>query len=512
MPLFQNGETLFQNLRAELLRFKQASPLDRIGMLRSVHQNVTTLPLDIDNPQLAINVYTKMAYEATLINYANALYRIEQCDFFDILIDFKMPDLFKKESLVRLNDYFEFHPQAPQMKLKVRLEDIPMDIWQLFREAQKEKLKIDKKEDKFNLDELDIHHLPVDQLYPLPIQMFGRYENEAVDRVWASAKGEYQFANPFGVFLLPGGGMIEIKGLEKTLEAKRLKMLDEHLEEQHANLYDKAAISYNELSQDEFMAVLRHCTIENSQLKSDYQDALRVALFIPATDLSNAAILQNVIKVIDDLLEKPAADKQALHALRATVQVEPFKRTLLYHDAAQYVEKNSIMVNIEQLGDTRACGGKQTSHAYLMFSEDLLAWFKRAFHGVEAETGDDIRGSQLVKMTLLEAIANFSKVKFSHLLIVLAHQIESLERGCIALSNVWNNDQYRGARSALAKAAEDSVKLIELGYGLVVNDAKKAEGVRGGFFTSAEPRLDDSDAKQPRDSKHCTLGCSPSSQ
>ena len=218
MPLPKTSEPMYGDLRAELVRFKNATPLDQQKMLKETISSLSALGAAIDGKVQAIEAYRRLAYAATLINYANALRRIQTGEFFDILIDFKMVALFKTEQFAELNDYFEFHAQAPQMKLKQPIAAIPSRIWHLFRDAQKEKLRLENKSDRFHLDELDIDAPPpADQLYPLSIQMLGKYENEAVDRVWGSVNGEYTFAANFGVFLLPGGGMIEID-LGKTIE------------------------------------------------------------------------------------------------------------------------------------------------------------------------------------------------------------------------------------------------------------------------------------------------------
>jgi hypothetical protein len=369
-----------------------------------------------------------------------------------------MPEIFELPLFTELKKYFEFHANAPQMRLLAPRQDIPPQIWKLFRDAQQEKLRIKGTAHKFKLDELDIDNLPADQLYPLPIQMFGVYTNEAVDRVWGSHTGQYSFANPFGVFLLPGGGMIEID-LGKTMEKILQKMLDEHFEEQHGNLWVKAAQHYDEVAPAHCIEALTKCFASNKNL-AKYKEQLDLVLAIPAEGTTNSNMVAEAVCVVDSLIASNPGDKKLLLELRAAVQVETLKPSAFYAAAVKFIRDSSLHVLIEQLGDTRACGGKQLSNSYLMFGNDLLELIKAACNGEEAEAGDDITGSKFVHLSLLKAIELHPKVKFSHLLIVLAHQIEALSRGVMSIENVWKNDEFLGARDALRTSALKAVKLI----------------------------------------------------
>ena len=456
MPLPQSGGLLYNDLREKLISFQRATVQDRQVMLRSSIDALNTLDARIENKEQAINAYRQLTYTATLINYANALWRIDNQEFFDILIDFKMPEIFENPAFHALKNYFEFHPKAPQMRLLQPHTIIPPAIWQLFRDAQKAQLQAKGKAGRFKLDELDISNLPPDQLYPLPIQMFGRYQNEAVDRAWATANGEYTFANRHGAFLLPGGGMIEVD-LKNTLENTLLKMLDEHLEEQHGNLWYKAASYYDAIERTTFLETFQSI-INKPKLNPEIHHALTTALSDSEEHATNAKIIANIVQKIDALITQYPTEKKDLNVLRASIQVEPFKLTDLYKEAAAYIKENAVTVKIEQFGDTRACGGRQISNAYLMFGNDLLAWFGNKFNNIKAETADDIRGSELVSMTLLEALERFASIKFSHILIVLAHQVESLETNHVQFDNVWNHDQFTAARTTLLAGIEHAIQ------------------------------------------------------
>lgn len=458
MPLLQVGENLYTDLRASLVEFRKSSASERESLLKRAIASVDALGEHIQTKEDAMEAYRRMAFTATLINYSDALYRIDHQQFFDILIDFKMPELFAAPRFSELANYFKFHDHAPQMKLLVSREDIPSDIWKLFREAQKEKLRIKSTSHKFNLDELDIDHLPEDQLYPLPIQMFGAYLNQAVDRIWGSKHGQYAFANPFGVFLLPGGGMIEID-LDKTKEKILQKMLDEHFEEQHGNLWYKAVSHYNHLSSQEILSALSRCFNSNKNLEK-YKLEFEEVLAISDEPKKNSDRIALAVGIIQSLIEQRPEDKKLLLELRASVQVETLKTSSFYQEALAFLRDHSLHVLIEQLGDTRACGGRQLSNVYLMFGDDLLELIKAQCAGEDAEAADDITGSKFVHMSLLKAIELHPKIKFSHLLIVLAHQIEALNRGVMSFENVWKNEEFLAARYALKINIQTQMSMV----------------------------------------------------
>ena len=330
--------------------------------------------------------------------------------------------------------------------------------------------------------------LPGDQLYPLPIQMFGKYENQAVDRIWGDTAGQYSFVNRFGVYLLPGGGMVEIE-LEKTKDTILLKMLEEHLQEEHGNLWVKAGKHYNQVDKELFQAKVKESVQKfltgltaaaekaaqegKLDLQAKTARLAKIAGYKSALALSldnigsstNGELVQEVYCLLTDLIgdEGNVTDKKGLVELRADIQVEPFKLTELYKKAADYVKIHSLRVIIEQFCDTRACGGKQLSNSYLMFGADLHKLFEDAFDGIKAEPGDDIIGARYEHKTLLQWLALFSKVKFSHLLIALAHQVESFERGLMQFEQVWNDEQFFAAQHELCTgAAAEIAKIGEL--------------------------------------------------
>lgn len=438
----------FEDLRLELLHYKTTNELGRRSIMENAIQDVAKLPDTILDEEQALHAYQKMAYTATLINYANALSRIENQDFFEILIDFRMPEIFEISPFTPLNDFFEFHPTRSQMRFKKKLKSIPLSIWQLFREAQKIQLKQNGLADKFNLDELDLHHPPADQLYPIPIQMMAKYINESVDRVSSSEESKYSFAKRFDFYFLPGGGMVEID-LKKDRTTLIKKLLDEHLEEEHGNLWRKATQAFNQLEISQVLSIIKECihkitTIECMLEHTHLNHQLNATLLSHKT---SANVLADVIHSLDQL-DKPKkfTQRKLLHELRATIQVELFKLTPLYQEAIDFIDQSATIVQIEQLGDTRVCGGKQISNSFLMNNEPLEAWFSNRFNGAKGEFADDLLGSDIEHLTFLELITHFKQVKFSHLLIVLANEQKKMKENAWDFKRIWKNEDYLKAK------------------------------------------------------------------
>jgi hypothetical protein len=446
----------FDNLRASLIAYKNSSPAARAEQLQKLARDLILAKQTITDDESKRSTMTQLAYSATYINYAHALRCIEKGgEYFDILIDFKMPEIFQQEAFTELTHYFEFHPRAPQMKLRVPLEHVPPDIWALFRAAQKEHIK--DSDVRFNLDELNLDApMPDDQLYPLPIQMFGHYINYAVDRCNMSATGQFRFAkNPHsGLYALPGGGMLDLD-LTDDFDTRLRKMLDEHLEEEHANLYQKAKQHYNSINPEQFKITIQS-TLQQKQTSLDTSTYTALLAISNNSSLDNASMLTSCINTLKTITPQTIQTC----ALRASLQVEAFKLTPCYEEAHQYITHNTEIVEIEQFGDTRACGGKQISYCFLMQGEPLETWFKTRFDGVGCEMGDDMTGNVITRLTLLEALSMFDKIRFSHILIALQEQVYCLANGSAQLSQIWHQEQFEAAIKTLHTKAESFTQTL----------------------------------------------------
>ncbi|MGL5743039.1 MAG: hypothetical protein ACRCXC_11150 [Legionella sp.] len=89
-----------------------------------------------------------------------------------------------------------------------------------------------------------------------------------------------------------------------------------------------------------------------------------------------------------------------------------------------------------------------------MTGQPLDEWFSVKFNGVEGEFGDDISGFEITRLTLLEALSAFKKIKFSHLLIGLAAYEHGLKNGTLQVEHIWDEGQYQKAYAHLIEEAQ----------------------------------------------------------
>ncbi|KTC82740.1 hypothetical protein [Legionella cincinnatiensis] len=432
---------LFSDIEPILLQYKNAHALTRKDILLDAITGVQKLSGEIISKDEAKEHYKVLSYTATLINYADILNRMENQQFFDILFDF-----YKMDLDAELCDWFEFGSPG-QMRLKKPISEYTPETWEKFRSAQKDHLKKIGKANVFNLEQLDINNPPTNQLYPIQIQMLRKLFNESVDRISVNAKGQIRFAKRHGLYQLPGGGMVETSA--PTIEELTYKMLEEHLEEEHANLYIKAAPLYNELDKTIFDQRLLE-VLDRQQAKSLPDNFQKILKKIIKDKNTNAQCLRDIINAIDEQKENEKNDhgRKSLIELRALMQAQTFELTPLFAQAVAYTNKNAKCINIKQYLDARAAGGFQISHVFI-FNHPLEEWFEEKFNGVNDELGDDISGAEIERLTLLESIAQFKKIKFSHLLIGLAAYNEALDNHRLQISTVWDNDQFDVARKAI---------------------------------------------------------------
>ena len=153
---------------------------------------------------------------------------------------------------------------------------------------------------------------------------------------------------------------------------------------------------------------------------------------------------------------KNQRELKAMVELRAIAQVKPFEETDLFKKAFDYVKANSVMVDIRQYLDLRLLSSQQLSHTFLMHGQPLEEWLKPHFKpGFECELGDDISGSQIERLTLLQALTNFKNIKFSHILSILANQQACMKNDTLVFDKVWNDEHYKQAKETLIKEAHN---------------------------------------------------------
>jgi len=456
-------------LRQELLSYRIADATQRVQIINQWKQKVAKLPKHIKNQKDAMNAYITMANASQMIQYADNIDKMENQKYFGIMFDFVgLHELFKEEQYKGLADYFEIQMAGsnplPNMKFKTSPKAISHEIWKLFKDAQQDLLKRNGKEQLFNLDMLDITKVMDDQLYPIQIQGMGADVNHAVDRTSSSPDGKYPFAHNFGFFLSPGGGMItidQLKDINIAILPKIKQMLNEHLEEEHGNLYLKAKEMYIAIDRSLFEKRLGEVLTSTFNPPSDKKalivnqvlfNKLKESFANGIEKLDNQVLLRNMILKIDDALNKETdtTKRKALYQLRASLQVETFALTELYQEAVQYIVDNHEIVELEQYLDTRALGGKQIGHAFILTGQPLENWFGEKIGNYELQYADDLTGSKTKQLTLLELLARTRNIKFSHIALPLAHTEAAFNKGALTFKKVWNNKEYQLAKIMLS--------------------------------------------------------------
>lgn len=461
---------LFTDIGPLLTQYKKENARGRQTLIKNKIDEVQKLSELITSKNQAKAVYRTLAYTATLLNYADVLQRMENQLYFDILFDF-----YNMEMDEELNSWFEFGKKPGQMRLKHALPEYTPKIWKKFRKAQKNHLEKTNISEFFDLDQLDIDHPPKNQLYPIQIQMGGRLENEAVDRINVDVHGRIPFAQHHGFYLLPGGGMVEHSN--GTIADWQQKILEEHLEEEHANLYLKAAELYGQIPVNDFNKVLKKIVSSKKvqSLPSELRNSLKYQIL---SQENNAIRLEKMIFELDRYIEGTIQNKRAssgeqtqeqqrtkqnlfksLVELRAQVQVQPFILTPLFSEALDYIRANSVCVDIQQYLDTRVLGGSQISHSFLMSGLPLEEWFVAHFSGTGGEFGDDISASVIERLSLLDALFKYKKIKFSHVLIGLAAYEHFFDNGTLVLENIWNGEQFHHTRQRMLEDAALFLKI-----------------------------------------------------
>ncbi len=170
-------------------------------------------------------------------------------------------------NLSYLNDWFEI--KAPNITLKKSHREYGDEIWNDFRAAQKAHLiatskikytetgEFDEEHSTFNF-EGDFVPVPAEQcLSHIRAQGLGSYpDNFAVDRTKPDSKGRYPFNYAFGQYVSPGGGMVAIQKGSQAEDKQLIQMLNEHLEEEHGNLWMKAQHHYSKLEYNSIPSLL----------------------------------------------------------------------------------------------------------------------------------------------------------------------------------------------------------------------------------------------------------------
>lgn len=399
------------------------------------------------------------------------------------MIDFKNLDEILDQNIYQeIKQYIEFQNPC-NIRFLVDPKQIPENIWKLFRQAQKEHIEKTGKSNDFDFNNDIDYIIRENDIFPIPIQGMGALENHAVDRASCDEKGKYRFAydQKFRHYTSPGGGMVLISDLKnmsqekqkEAIENKKLveknkkieQVLDEHLEEEHGNLWQKATADYDKMSAEEFKKSLNDVLkIEQFKELSDLKDALEKK--IETATGSHAEILAALVRYMDEEI-KQSKNPVPLHVIRAQLQIMPFKQSPIYKEAIQYITDHSEDFDLEQYLDIRTLGKTtQTSHTFLMHGEPLETWFEKKFNGQKGQFADDLIHSRAKYLTTLELLARSRDVRFSHIVIPTLHTEYALYKH-LQFKDVFNANEYELARfmltvdEALANAFRNHLKFID---------------------------------------------------
>lgn len=129
------------SLIEKLLKYKNATSKDRIEMLQKERQLINKLSKDepTDN-ETKVSRYRDLVNAKELIKYANNLYKIENQQPFEVLVDYNQMQQHLSDNCKDLLDYFNFSssPDGRQafMTYKKPLTEYTQDIWNQFHDAQ----------------------------------------------------------------------------------------------------------------------------------------------------------------------------------------------------------------------------------------------------------------------------------------------------------------------------------------------------------------------------------------
>lgn len=403
------------------------------------------------------NLLKQLVSVSTLISYAEILDKMENQDFFEIL-----PDFYRMPLSQELSQYFEFGTDT-NMRLLKNLQSISLEIYNQFRQAQYEHLRLIGKQDYFHLDELNIEHPPQQQWYPIQIQMFARLKNQAVDRVQMDKNGFFRLAKRHTKLVLPGGGMLE-PNLEPSKQVKLEKMLEEHVEEQQSNFYVTGKLFIDAIPSQDF---LEQCLMELTSQAYEYLNQLhldeqcsvmmelKAKVMLPAL---NSLRLKAMVDILDNCLLDSSNHmfRRVILQLRARLQWVCFKMSSLYSESLQLVQHHSVMMQIPMFLDCRVLGGFQFSNTFLQRGELLEDWFKQKLGNKSGLLGDDLAGSSYVHYHIWQAFQHYRQIP--HLLNLVVYQILMLNGpdGAQYLEK-WHKKQYLSAIQVILQAYNELI-------------------------------------------------------
>lgn len=171
---------LSDELKQKLLSYKTSNGLFRQHILLELKASLQEIKACKVTEDTIADLYDKLDGISTQIAYIDTLQRMETQICFPIAQDFytiPMIDEFKP-----LGDYFEFGDPY-QMRFRQSPDDVPMEIYLLFKKSQIEYLKImddlngTNRSAYFQLESFDPEKQSIDELSPVNIRLLGGPDN-----------------------------------------------------------------------------------------------------------------------------------------------------------------------------------------------------------------------------------------------------------------------------------------------------------------------------------------------
>lgn len=456
-----HASSSYASLYDTLLAYRQANALERQGILCLAIQTLEALKSNVDdNDNLALEQYSKLVDIASLIRYAKNIFQLENNQDIDILYDFQgmslEPDV-QAGIKLDLREWFEMNPDAPKMKFKKDIDAYSgsndAELWRSLSAARTRHVQqFGKTEFRENYQPITDFTLRDDGLFPGVFTWTAHYHNEAVDRVVYDKNGKIlNMVTAHNEHFLSGGGMRNAH--EGVLE----KAIEETIEEHYGNMHKAQILSegsevnlYDMIDFDKFKEVMQEIQsqytsiIDTHGLQNLFEFCVKIRGDQRITDL-----LYPLMTAIDTLSQAQHSDKNRLLSLKASIISKLFVHTPLYSTAMQYVQQDMAIQRVPQLLDMRAGSGTQMTSLVLSRSLETFINSKVVNADIIHGLADDVFNATKTPMTLMQALAACTKMKFSHLLLILEAYKYAAKLGDLYPSRLWDQHQFLQARQAM---------------------------------------------------------------
>ena len=452
--------TGYHHLYDVLLKYRNANALERQGILCLAIKKLQDLQPNVEeDDNLALQQFTTLAEVATLIRYAQNIQKLETHQWIDILFDFKEMSLDPDPSqgiTVDLREWFEMHPSAPKIKFLKNIEHYSgakaTEVWCSFEAARARHVACHgRPEFRSNYVRITDFKLRNDGLFPGVFSWMGHYHNEATDRVFLNSQGKVlNMVTGFGELFLSAGGMRNPN--DEILRKAIAETIEEHYAQIHlAVMQDSSGKKYlyNQIPHAQFVETIQTIFKENEALITDSD---LKALFLTCCDTEKPnSILEKLVPLIDkiDALCKTSPQTADLLSLKAKILFHLFMHTPLYPEIVEYLQTDMNTSRVPQLLDMRAGSGSQIST--LVLTKPIENFIHSRIENAEVifRLGDDVAHAIKKPMTLMQALLNCTKMKFSHLLLILEAYKYATERGDLHPGKFWDVRGFGDTRTEM---------------------------------------------------------------